>query len=265
MHDSPPAYAITRGTSPLVCAAVHDGHAVRPGLLPKFALGEAGRLREEDPHTGVWTSVGDTRIIGQRSRFEVDLNRPPDKAVYRVPEDAWGLDVWTDGISDADHATSMALYEDFYRAVGETLDPLLARHGSLIVYDIHSYNHHRQGPEAPFDDPAANPEVNVGTGNLDRDTWGPTVDTFMRALRAQTVQGRQLDVRENVKFRGGYFSKWIHERYGSRVAAIAVEFKKFFMDEWTGTPDAAAIEDVRRALAATVAPVLASRPRSIAP
>ena len=34
------------------------------------------------------------RIIVNRSRFEVDINRPRDKAVYITPEDAWGLHIW---------------------------------------------------------------------------------------------------------------------------------------------------------------------------
>ena len=29
-----------------------------------------------------------------RSRFEADLNRPRDRAVYLTPADAWGHQVW---------------------------------------------------------------------------------------------------------------------------------------------------------------------------
>ena len=41
-----------------------------------------------------WTIIAGTRIIGLRSRFEVDLNRPRQRAVYLEPEDTWGLRVW---------------------------------------------------------------------------------------------------------------------------------------------------------------------------
>jgi hypothetical protein len=44
-------------------------------------------------------------------------------------------------------------------------------------------------------------------------------------------------VRENIKFKGGYFSQWIHENYPENSCVIAIEVKKFFMDEWTGIPD----------------------------
>lgn len=70
------------GASPLVAAAIHDGHEIRDEITNIIALSEAERLREEDPYTGKWTCITDNQIIGLRSRFEIDLNRPRDKAVY---------------------------------------------------------------------------------------------------------------------------------------------------------------------------------------
>ena len=63
------------------------------------------------------------------------------------------------------------------------------------------------------------------------------------------VGGRELDVRENVKFRGGYLSWWIHEHYPEQGLALAIEVKKFFMDEWTGAPNHELIADLKVALA----------------
>ena len=37
----------------------------------------------------------------------------------------------------------------------------------------------------------------------------------------------------------------MHERYPRQGCAIAIEFKKFFMDEWTGVPDTAALAAMR--------------------
>ncbi len=91
---------ITRGKGPIVATAIHDGHEVRDEVLRHMALDEAGRLREEDPFSARWTEVAPTRVVGLRSRFEVDLNRPRDKAVYRTPEDAWGLKVWTSSLPE---------------------------------------------------------------------------------------------------------------------------------------------------------------------
>jgi hypothetical protein len=125
-----------------------------------------------------------------------------------------------------------------------------------VVFDLHSYNHRRDGPEAPPADPELNPEVNVGTGTMDRERWGPVVDAFMGSLRAFDYRGRRLDVRENVKFRGGQFSRWIHENFPTAACSLAIEFKKFFMDEWSGEPDPVQLDAIRTALATSVPAVL---------
>ena len=56
-------------------------------------------------------------------------------------------------------------------------------------------------------------------------------------MARQTLCGHLLDVRENVKFKGGYFSSWIHQEYPRHACVLAVEFRKTFMNEWTGIPD----------------------------
>jgi N-formylglutamate amidohydrolase len=253
-------FSITAGPGPLVAAAIHDGHATHPDTLPHFALDDAGRLREEDPFTAELTTVAETRIVGQRSRFEIDLNRPPDKAVYRTPEDAWGLQVWTDGVPEAVVERSMGIYDRFYDAVERLLAEKIREYGAVVVYDLHSYNHRREGPEGPIADPEANPEVNVGTGTLPT-RWGPLVDRFMADLRegAREAGLGDLDVRENVRFQGGHFPTWIHDRFGDDACVLAVEFKKTFMDEWTGEPDRGHLGKLKEALAHTVPGVLETR------
>jgi hypothetical protein len=75
-------------------------------------------------------------------------------------------------------------------------------------------------------------------------------------MRAQRVGGRPLDVRENMRFKGGWFSTWIHRTYPETGAALAIEVKKTFMDEWTGEPDAERVIEMGQTLARTVAPVV---------
>lgn len=251
-----PAFHICRGRSPLIWTAIHQGHEVRASLLPHFQLSEEERLREEDPFTAGWAELGDTYVIGQRSRFEVDLNRPPDKAVYRGPEDAWGLNVWKNPLPEQEYEHSLLIYATFYEHLRVLLDETVRRYGSFIVYDIHSYNHRRSGPDQPPAPARENPEVNVGTGNLNRRLWAPVVDSFIQSMRNWDFMGRSLDVRENVKFTGGYFSEWIHTRYGDSSCVMAIEFKKIFMDEWTGRPYPEMIEHIKDALQSTVPVVM---------
>lgn len=255
-HELEALVTVTHGPGPLVATAVHHGHAVRDEVRDLLALDDASRLREEDPYTGQWTAVAPTRLVGNRSRFEVDLNRPRERAVYRVPADAWGLTVWRTEPPSALVQRSLELYDAFYDTAKQALAEIERREGRFVVFDLHSYNHRRDGPHAPPADGATHPEVNIGTGTMDRARWAPVVDRFIDDLRAADVDARHLDVRENVKFRGGHFPRWVHETFPHTGCALAIEFKKCFMDEWTGAPDPSRIEAIRRALAATVSGVL---------
>ncbi len=82
---------VAEGQEPIVATAIHDGHELRPDVANLVALSDSDRLREEDPFTGIWTTIVGSRMVCSRSRFEVDLNRPRATAVYKKPEDAWGL------------------------------------------------------------------------------------------------------------------------------------------------------------------------------
>jgi hypothetical protein len=241
---------------PLIACAIHDGHAVRHEVAQRLALSESQRLREEDPFTGEWTAVLPNRVIGTRSRFEVDLNRPRKQAVYRVPADAWGLTVWKESPPDGVIARSLDEYDTFYEAMREILDKIHDEHDKFIVLDLHSYNHRRAGADQPPADPKQNPQVNIGTSNMNRERWGPVVKRFRDDLRKFDFPTGPLDVRENVKFQGGHFSRWIHEAFPDSGCALAIEFKKFFMDECTGEPDHDLIRAIRNALKSTVSGLL---------
>ena len=249
------------GEGPLLTAAIHDGHYVRPEVAHHLALGDQDRLREEDPYTADWTVVGPTSIVGLRSRFETDLNRPRDKAVYRRPEDAWGLQVWKDDLPEGIVEESLAEYDGFYSEARRMFRKAERDYGRFVVFDLHSYNHRRNGPNGPPADPAQNPEVNVGTGAMDRNRWTPIVERFLGDLRAFDFAGRRLDVRENVKFRGGYFSQWIHESFPASGCSLAIEFKKFFMDEWTGELYPAEHQLILEALRWTIPGILEELPK----
>jgi N-formylglutamate amidohydrolase len=245
------------GDSPLVACAIHDGHAMRPEISSLIQLDTSARRYEEDPHTGAWTSIAPTRIISLRSRFEFDLNRPREKAVYLSPDDCWGLNVWKSPPSSAIVARSLTAYDEFYAHLRWLLERLVARHRQVVVFDLHSYNHLRDGTDSHGADPAENPEVNLGTGSLDRPRWARLVERWLAEMRAYNYFGRGLDVRENVKFMGGACVGWIHQNFPGSVCALAIEVKKFFMNEWTGQLDTAKHQAIGNALARAAGGVLA--------
>ena len=251
-----PCWEIQFGSAPLVATAIHDGHTVRREIETLLAVSESDRLHEEDPNTSFWTTAAPTRIVGLRSRFEFDLNRPRDKAVYVSPDDAWGLNIWHDTPSEEIVSASLVQYDAFYQHVHTTLSNLVSRFGRVLVLDLHSYNYKREGEDGPPADPKDNPELNIGTGTMDRGRWAATVDRFISELSQFDYEGRSLDVRENIKFRGGHFPEWIHTTFPESVCCLSVEVKKFFMDEWTAEVDQTQLYDIGEAIKSAAMPAL---------
>jgi hypothetical protein len=235
-----------RGASPIVGTAIHNGHHIRSDLLDCLGLSAEQRLREEDPFTEFFIRDLPNRIVFHRSRFEIDINRARDGAIYLTPEQAWGLNVWSRPLQDDAIAASLLVHDAYYAMLEAYLRGIEQQYGAFIVLDIHSYNHRREGalgPEAPFDKA---PQINIGTASMDRARWAPVLDPFIEQLRSFEFDGRRMDVRENVAFQGkGEQTRFVHERFPQTGCAIAIEFKKFFMDEWSGQPDTKALAAMR--------------------
>jgi hypothetical protein len=239
-------WRVQRGPGPIIATAIHDGHGLRDEVRAAMTLSDDDRLREEDPYTGQVVAAIANHVIACRSRFEVDLNREFDEAIYHTPDKSWGLHVWKAPPPDGLVARSLDLHTSFYRMMSETLDAISADHERFILFDVHSYNHRRDGPDCaatPKDDA---PDINIGTYSMPRAYWAPVLDPIIGAMRDFDFNGRNLDVRENVAFQGkGELTRFVHERYPDRGCAIAIEFKKFYMDEWTGIPDLAELAAMR--------------------
>ncbi len=246
---------------PVLATAVHNGHDLRPGLAELIALDDLTRLREEDPHTGSLATRFTSSVVVNRSRFEIDLNRERDEALYRDSADAWDLEVWRRPLTQDEISQSLDLYDRFYADLGAALDRLVANHGGFVLYDIHSYNHRRSGPDADPDDPEGSPTVNLGTGSLP-ERWKPVADAFVESMRSNYFDGARLDVRENVRFQGRQLAAWTHEHYGEVGCALAIELKKVFMDEWTSALDVDRIGRLGSALLESASPVRAAWERA---
>ncbi len=219
--------------TPIVCAAIHNGHALSEAVKKNLAISEDQQLYEEDPFTDKFTKICNNRIIGVTSRFEVDLNRSSDKCVYVTPQDSWGLKVRKEKPSVKVLEESYRKYFEFYRETEKYLRKMAAEFGSFFVWDIHSYNHQRAGIDAPFDDPETNRDIMLGISNMDP-RWLGLVQKIKEKFEDFDYYGNQLSVTTNGKFPGGNFPRWIHNTFPQNACCIAIEFKKFFMDEWSG-------------------------------
>ncbi len=195
-----------------------------------------------------------THVIAHVSRFEYDLNRAAEEAIYQTPEQAWGLDIWHGPLAGDVVSRSRDLHGAYYRMLGQLLDDVAASHERFVLIDVHSYNHRRDGPDGAPTDPAKAPDINIGTFSMPRERWAYLLDPLIEAMAGFDFNGRKLDVRENIAFQGkGEQTRFVHDRYPEQGCAIALEFKKFFMDEWSGEPDPAELDAMRRFIAFTAA------------
>lgn len=244
------------GDGPVIAAAIHDGHRMRGSLLTHLAFDEAQRRRDEDPLTGLLAMAGDVRLRVRNSRFQCDLNRQRDKAISSDPADTWGLEVWRKQLPRTEIEASQADHDRFYDMARALIDAMIARWGRLLLLDIHSYNHRRDGADAPAADPAGNPDIDLGVTTLDAERWGNVVDRFESALQEAPLRGKVPDVRRNVRYHGGgHFPEWVYATWGEAVCTISLEYKKVFMDEWTAQADLAALHDLHLGLERAVAKV----------
>jgi N-formylglutamate deformylase len=230
---------------PLLATAIHNGHHLPPELEKICGIPEQERLREEDPYTGEFAGLFPNHVVVKTSRFAIDLNRPPHRAIYQKPEDCWGLPARTQAIPEEVLARLNQDYQGWHKLMEYQMDTLLKRHEFLVVLDLHSYNHRRGGPQAEPDPQENNPDIIIGRSNL-REEHYPASAALRHILGSQTYLGKPLDCREDVKFPGGNFPRWLNAKYSDRLICLAIEFKKTFMDEWSGELDEPAFRKLKK-------------------
>lgn len=218
---------------PVLALAIHHGHQVPPALERFTSISDIDRYREEDPYTGQFAQYFSNHIIVETSRFAVDLNRRREQCVYLEPEDAWGLKTRNSELPEALYDDLLASYDDWYNTLVYQIERLLNLHPFLIVLDLHSFNHRRGGPDAEPDPQSENPDIILGRSNMAK-AFYPYVEDLREHLDGKTLWEKQLDVRCDVKFPGGQLARFLHATFPGRLICLSIEFKKIFMNEWTG-------------------------------
>lgn len=204
-----------------VCGAVHDGHQFRSELWDNCMHTEYERWFEEDPATKEMVQSHPIVIAGLDSRFEYDLNRAPESAIYT---DAWGKQLWHKPLSDDMRVKSLKKHTNFYTVVHALMSKLEAKFGICVVYDMHSYNWKRWDREVPT--------WNLGTSNVDNDRFGTTIELWRATLEKMALPNQILSTSKiNDTFQGnGYFLKYITKHFKNTLV-LATEAKKIYCDE----------------------------------
>jgi len=205
-----------------ICGAVHDGHQFRKELWDNCLHTEYERWYEEDPETKNMVISHPILIASCDSRFEYDLNRTPEEAIF---ETAWGEQLWKEPLSQEQKKLSLRKHTAFYQVVHALVSKIEEKFGVAIVYDMHSYNWKRWDREVPT--------WNLGTSNIDNDRFGEDVELWRKSLSEVKFPGEIKSTSKiNDTFQGnGYFLKFITQNFKNTLV-LATEIAKVYCDEY---------------------------------
>ena len=204
------------------CAAIHDGHQFRKELWDSCIHTEYERWYEEDPCTKEMVKTHPIVIAGCDSRFEYDLNRPPEEAVF---ETAWGKQLWKYPLPEDMKVRSLEKHSNFYKVVEALITKLEDKFGICVVYDMHSYNWRRWDREVPT--------WNLGTSNIDNDRFGDNIELWRQSLsEIKFPEAIESTSKINDTFFGnGYFLKFITKNFKNTLV-LATEIAKVYCHEY---------------------------------
>jgi len=205
-----------------VCAAIHYGHQFRKELWDNCIHTEYDRWYEEDPATKEMINTHPIVIAGCDSRFEYDLNRSPEDAVF---ETAWGKQLWKNPLPDNMKEQSLKKHEAYYKVVKALISKIEEKFGVCIVYDMHSYNWRRWDRVVPT--------WNLGTSNIDSTRFGADIEDWRQSLSEMILPN---DIKSTSKindtFQGnGYFLKFITNNFKNTLV-LATEIAKVYCNEY---------------------------------
>lgn len=224
--------------APYICAAVHDGHQFRKSLWENCLHTEYERWYEEDPCTKEMVQSHPIVLAANDSRFEYDLNRDPENAIY---EDAWGKKLWKAPLSDKEKQHSLQKHGAFYEVVFALVHKIESKYGRAIVFDMHSFNWTRWDREVPT--------WNLGTANINNERYGEMARAWSKKLGEMKFPNNIKSTSKiNDTFQGnGYFLKFITEKFDNTLV-LATEIAKVYCDEDTGLIFPEVVQSVEKQL-----------------
>ncbi len=209
---------------PYACAAIHDGHHFSNDLWDNCLHTEYERWYEEDPCTGQMISGLPITLIAHDSRFEYDLNRHPQAAIY---DTAWGKKLWKVPLSQKQKDRALNKHENFYKVVLTLSVKLEELFGSCVFYDLHSYNWKRWDRKVPV--------FNLGTSNVDQEKYSVAIKQWQEILDDMPLPiEEKVTCSINDVFQGnGYFLKYVTSN-SLNTLVLATEISKIYCDESSG-------------------------------
>ncbi|TYK65282.1 flavohemoglobin expression-modulating QEGLA motif protein [Colwellia echini] len=210
--------------SPVVCAAIHNGHHLREDLQKTFLLSNKEQGYEESPYTADLISSFPIVVIGNDSRFEYDLNRA--KTLSTSTKTTKDKPVWKKALTAKQRSISHAKHDSFYNVIEALIAKLEQQFKNTIVFDVHSYNYQRINK--------ASPTFNIGSSQIDMERWGAIAKKFQLELNKIDLPNMDAYAATDEVFHGrGYLITHISAHFDNTLV-LPIEVKKVFMDETNG-------------------------------
>jgi len=212
--------------------ALHAGNRVRSEMEEIMEVSREERFREEDPYTDRFVKDFPMQLIALDSRFEYDLNREMESAIYPFHKRKWGLQIWKRPLTPDERKKTLLKYREFHALLDMVINFILESCRMAILFDVHSFCYQRERRQEWWKD--EHPEVNLGTRSINRDYFAPRIEAFLEHISRTRVDGHRIRVAENAVFPGGYLTRKFARSHEKEVLVLAIEYKKIFMDEHTG-------------------------------
>ncbi|MEE4197170.1 MAG: flavohemoglobin expression-modulating QEGLA motif protein [Bacteroidales bacterium] len=223
--------------TPFAALAIHNGHQLRKSLQENCLLSDHERWQEEDPFTLTFISSLPIVIAANDSRYEYDLNRNEEGALYH---EAWGKKVWKHKLPEKEIRTSLEKHRNFYRVVDALVHTLEKKFGAAVIFDIHSFNYKRYNHKTPV--------FNLGTENINQKLYSRFTKSWLKELEKIELPGVDQEVRENDVFKGnGYLLQHITHKFRNTLV-LATEIKKVYCNEESGESYPLVIDELTRQL-----------------
>ena len=234
--DTGPVFWLAEGDAPLLVSMPHIGTGL-PQSIAERLTPLARQVSDTDWHVDrlydFAAELGAHRLGATRSRYVIDLNRPPDDASLYPGQATTGLCPATDfdgvplyqpgGQPDAAEVADrrQRYWQPYHDALADALARIVAKHGYALLYDAHSI---RSRVPRLFDGELAT--LNIGTAD------GRSCDPVLERRVAGTCRNaRAYSAVVNGRFKGGYITR----AYGApskHVHAVQMELaQRTYMDE----------------------------------
>ena len=160
------------------------------------------------------------QIIPLLYRFEYELNRK--SPIY---DEAWGKIVWKTPLSEDERNVSLQKHSNYFKVIHALIEKLESMFGSILVYDVHSYNYKRWDRKVPI--------FNIGAENIDK-KYAKFVENWRYELSNIKLEGFNVESKINDVFFGrGYNLEYIISNFNNTLV-LATEISKIYCDEETG-------------------------------